>query len=141
MTIVALRFMPSIPFRKAGSSGFPSCLEVESGSCACWSVLVGRTTTTRCEFLLFFLLASMLKGLVPALFSNLFHIFIKDISCQHNVDYELSETLQFFIVGVYGLLEIRVNGVNEKIPSQVDRVLLGNRLVVVTLGNDVLFLD
>jgi hypothetical protein len=83
----------------------------------------------------------MLKGLVPALFSNLFHIFIKDISCQHNVDYELSETLQFFIVGVYGLLEIRVNGVNEKIPSQVDRVLLGNRLVVVTLGNDVLFLD
>ena len=78
------------------------------------------------------------KGSLPTRIAKRFQFLIYDIGRHDRVDNQLAEPLHLGFSAINGTTKIIKAVIHEQIPSQVNRILFSDRLIVVKLGQMVL---
>ena len=77
----------------------------------------------------------------PTSISEVLELFVDDIRRHDSVDDKLTEAVHLVVVGVHDATQVLEAGVHEKVPRDIDGVLLSDTLSLVDLSNVSLFLD
>jgi hypothetical protein len=83
----------------------------------------------------------IMKGLVPTILAQIIQLLVKNVGREDDIDQDLTEPQHFIpIIAKHGQSQLVIFTIHENIPRCVERMLLGNGLIMVHTGNALILL-